>query len=105
VRERNVFASIQRGIFRGFRYVGAVSLFAAIGLAGTTVHAEASGDQVPRSIWNSIVPGTNSTYAEMTSSDSIVTEDDIPMLPLPVPALAAGAGLGLALVIRARWRR
>ena len=99
-----MFLSIQRGIFRGLRHACGFSLL-AVGLAGIPAHAESNGQKQASSIWNSVVPGTNVTYAEMTSSDSIATEEEIPMLPLPVPALAAGAGLGLALVVRARWRR
>lgn len=104
VRERTVFFSTQRGIFQGLRYAGGFGLL-AVGLAGMPAHAESNGPEQASSIWNSVVPGTNVTYAEMTSGDSIATEEEIPMLPLPVPALAAGAGLGLALVVRARWRR
>ena len=100
-----MFLSTHRGILHGLRHVVALSLLATISLAAVPAHAESNGQKQASSIWNSVVPGTNVTYAEMTSSDSIATEEEIPKLPLPVPALAAGVGLGLALVFRARWRR
>ena len=82
-----------------------VTLALTIGLAGLSVEATESGDIGETSIWHSIVPGTKSTYAEMTSVDTLGSDEEIPLLPLPVPALIAGAGLGLAFVVRARWRR
>ena len=88
-----------------FSSVFTVSLALTIGLAGLSVEATETADVGEISIWHSIVPGTKSTYAEMTSVDTIGIDEEIPLLPLPVPALVAGAGLGLAFVIRARWRR
>ena len=76
-----------------------------IGLAGLSVEATENADTGENSIWHSIVPGTTSTYAELTSGDTLGSQEEIPLLPLPVPALVAGAGLGLAFVVRARWRR
>jgi hypothetical protein len=100
-----VSVSISRRVTGGFFSKFIFSLAVTVGLAGLSLEATENVETDERSIWHSIVPGTKSTYAELTSGDTLGSEEEIPLLPLPVPALVAGAGLGLAFVVRARWRR